>query len=289
MPETPSAPVANRIFTSFPTLSNVDGPVFTFPNGPTRPRTPPPATRSSTYSTFSDPDTEESLSSPTTSVGSKDSDASHYPSTPPSSLFYLAPCPPPRPPRSRFRPPARLLSYDSPSPAPLDQEGVEEQHNGADDSDAESSIDAPAFSCPSTPARSSSRRRQLTNSPSPSPNSSPAARKPALRQLLLARSSVSIDDLSTPLTRPMKGERRMLPGAYEEEEEGIEDEMLRGGFGSVDLPKAVSEARRSWILDGLKPSMEEEEEREESNGEDADADAEEENLALELVEKLLWR
>lgn len=81
----------------------------------------------------------------------------------------------------------------------------------------------------------------------------------------------------------------MLPGAYEEEEEGIEDEMLRGGFGSVDLPKAVSEARRSWILDGLKPSMEEEEEREESNGEDADADAEEENLALELVEKLLWR
>ncbi|GAA5867406.1 hypothetical protein JCM8547_003336, partial [Rhodosporidiobolus lusitaniae] len=176
-PPSPPAPKATRICSSFPEIAKVDPPVFTFSREPAAHRTPPPAAkRSSTYSTFSDP-CSTVFASPTSSINSNSSSVSHYPTTPPSPhVFSLAPCPPPRPPRSPFRPTSKLLKYDEPlPPLPFEvRKEKEKKHDANDedagaDSEAESTVDSPAFSLPPTPSGTRSTRRALPDSPSPLP------------------------------------------------------------------------------------------------------------------------
>ncbi|GAA5986338.1 hypothetical protein JCM11641_002049 [Rhodosporidiobolus odoratus] len=217
----PPAPKPTRIFSAFPYQSEAKGPMFSFPNGSTGPRTPSKprgkaaagaaqeggATRSSTYSTFSDPDSENrsssSLSDPEHSDEDQDKDdlnsdedelddddISLYPSTPPH-LFLLAPIPPPRPARSPLRPiskpvinfqfesPPPKLTFvrgqDQPPPQAVTASGLQELiKSQAESESAQAEVESDLESSVDAPAFSScpstpARRRAFGDSPSPSP------------------------------------------------------------------------------------------------------------------------
>ncbi|GAA5901950.1 hypothetical protein JCM6882_000149 [Rhodosporidiobolus microsporus] len=318
----PAAPASHRIFTTFPTSSQLalaGEELWEFPHPPTRPRTPP-APRSSTFSSLSSTDVDPLSSPPTSpsSTRSKDSDLSYYPSTPPyeeGDLFYVPPPPaPPRPPRSPLRPRAKPLMFpplspmDSPLPplppcaysTPLShaRSGEAETESG---SDAESSVDAPAFSSPSsslpsTPSRSPGHyhRRALPESPSPSPA---PCRAPIPLPLSLAK--------PLPQRRQRKNLHRFLgaaEGAFEvtgtqetrrpvgdEDDDDAEDEedevdLVDALVGYEDLRAEVRESRLRWYREeGPSEELTASQEEGEKGGRGYD-----EELVLQAMERMLW-
>ncbi|BGP17179.1 hypothetical protein JCM10213_006027 [Rhodosporidiobolus nylandii] len=315
----PTAPNPKRIFSTFPSLSQAKGPVYPFPHGATRPRTPPPATasRSSTFSTLpsSDPDSDNpSCESPHTSPASSgrreddgdcsdaDSDCSFYPQTPPS-LFLIAPVPPPRPPRSPLRPTSKPLVLRTPEIQALRYAPtatlVDEEDGDGEVSDAESSVEAPAFSsCPSTPSRSPRRGRALPLTDSPPVPPLPAKHLDEQQQLprtvpaaelynFLGLPSSSYSTVQQIRAQPRNSLLAASARSAQPEEEDVlvDLDFATGGFDG--LPEEVRDARLSFIADEeetgeLEAMLQGQKEKQEEQ------DGFDEELVLRAMEKMLW-